>query len=80
LSAGSKAADKFRLYFTKWVCRLVPKQLTDLLAALEPADKKGLKNWAYVTMSTLKKCEKTVDFLTPHISEPNWSEAGSLKT
>jgi hypothetical protein len=34
------------LYFTKQVCWLVPKQLTYLSAALEPADKKGLKNLA----------------------------------
>jgi hypothetical protein len=30
-------------------CGLVPKQLTDLSAALEPADKKGLKNWAIMS-------------------------------
>jgi hypothetical protein len=47
LSAGSKAADKFMLNFTN--CGLVPKQLTDLSAALEPADKKGLKNWAIMS-------------------------------
>jgi hypothetical protein len=35
------------LYFIR-VCQLVPKQLTDLSAALEPADKKGLKNWAII--------------------------------
>jgi hypothetical protein len=34
------------LYFTKRVCGLVPKLLTDVSAALERADKKGLKNWA----------------------------------
>jgi hypothetical protein len=30
LSAALEAADKFMFYFTKGVCRLVPKQLTDL--------------------------------------------------
>jgi hypothetical protein len=45
LSAGSKAANKFMFYFKEHVCRLVPKQLTDLSAALKPANKKGPIFW-----------------------------------
>jgi hypothetical protein len=43
LSAGLSAALEAMLYFTKRVCWLVPKQLTDLWDALEPADKKRTK-------------------------------------
>jgi hypothetical protein len=39
LSAALKAADKPMLYFTEQVCWLLPKQLTNLLAAFKAAEK-----------------------------------------
>jgi hypothetical protein len=53
------------LYFTEQVCRLLPKQLTNLSAAFKAADKKMTKNWAYFLVFLYTYCVLFLYILSP---------------